>query len=92
LASTPSSNGSNSAVSIGTSAAQIVDGTSMRRSVVVQNAHASNVLYVGANSSVTTSNGIKIAAGDSISFNDYVGTLYGIASGASTDVRVFEVG
>jgi hypothetical protein len=87
-----SSAGSHAAVSIGTSAAVIRVAKSGRKSIVIQNAHASQDLYVGTTSSVTTANGVKIPAGQSFSFDDYNGALYGIASGAATDVRYFEVG
>lgn len=83
--------GSNGAATIGTSAAQIVAGNASRNGLVVQNNHATNDLYVGASSGVTTSNGVKVPAGGSIEFSEYVGPVFGIASGASTDVRYFEV-
>lgn len=79
-------------VSIGTSAAVIKAAHGSRTSLVVQNAHATNTLYVGSDSSVTTSNGVVVAAGASVTFDDYTGDVYGIASGASTDVRYFQVG
>lgn len=78
-------------VSIGTSAAVISAASRYRdQGILVQNAHASNILYVGTDSSVTTSNGLKIGAGESLLIpgNDVV---YGIASGASTDVRFMAV-
>jgi hypothetical protein len=78
--------------SIGTSAAVIVDGTSLRRGVVIQNVHATQDLYIGSDSSVATTTGLKIIAGASRELLDYSGPVYGIASGASTDVRYFEVG
>lgn len=78
-------------VSIGASAAIIKAGRTSRKSIIVQNVHATNVLYLGNNSSVTTSNGLKLAAGESVAFDGYNGDVYGIASGASTDVRYFEV-
>lgn len=76
-------------VSIGTSAATIVPARRGRKSVLVQNAHASQVLYVDSASDLTTSTGIKVVAGESVRLatRDIV---YGIASGASTDVRYLE--
>lgn len=79
-----------SVASIGTSAAQIVSGRSQRDGLVVQNLHATNNLYVG-DSTVTTSTGVKVVAGGSITVDELSGPLYGIADGASTDVRVMEV-
>lgn len=78
-------------VTIGTTAALITAQDGGRKSVLVENAHASNVLYVGNDSSVTTSNGFKIAAGASQRFYE-PGPLYGIASAASTDVRYYKEG
>lgn len=77
-------------VSIGTSAVLVVDARSRRDDVIIQNVHASNVLYLGPNSTVATSTGIKLAAGESVSVPSR-GSIYGIASGASTDVRFWEV-
>jgi hypothetical protein len=79
-----------SAVSIGTSAAVIVSGRQSRRNLIVQNAHASQDLYLGT-SGVATSTGLKVIAGASVGFEDFNGVLYGIASGAATDVRVVEI-
>jgi hypothetical protein len=86
------STGAYAAVSIGTSAGVIKAARASRRSIVVQNAHAANVLTVGMDSSVTTSNGIRLGPGDSLTLEGYTGAVYGIASAASTDVRYFEVG
>lgn len=83
--------GSYGAASVGTSASQIVASRSSRNGLVVQNIHASNDLYIGSDSSVTTSTGVKVPAGASIEFPEYVGAVYGIASGSSTTVRYFEV-
>lgn len=77
-------------VSIGTSAALIVAASKLRAGVIVQNAHASNDLYIGSDSDVTTSNGLKVAAGESILLPTRA-VVYGVASGASTDVRYFGV-
>ena len=76
------------AVSIGTSAAVIKAARSSRQSILVQNAHASNDLYVGADSSVTTSNGLKLVAGASLTLDSYTGAVYGIASAASDGCRI----
>lgn len=78
------------AKSIGTTAVLITAARNARDAVLVQNLHASNDLYVGPDSSVTSSNGIKIAAGESISVPSR-GDVYGIGSAASTDARFWEV-
>ena len=75
---------------IGTSAAVIVAASS-REYVIVKNNHATNILYLGFDSSVTTSNGMSVAAGSDRIIDGYDGAVYGIASAASTDVRYLEV-
>jgi hypothetical protein len=79
-------------VSIGATAAVIKATQGSRTSILIQNVHASQVLYLGDDADVTTSNGIKVPAGAAVSFDDYVGPIYGIASGAGTDVRYWQVG
>lgn len=75
---------------IGATAAVIADGSS-RDHITVKNNHATNILYVGFNSSVTTANGLSVAAGASVTIDGYDGPVYGIASAVSTDVRYIEV-
>lgn len=76
------------ALSVGTSVAANTNiaAAKFRKSVLIQNVHASQVLYADTDPAVTTSTGIKITAGESlrIATRDVV---YLIASGASTDVR-----
>ena len=83
----------NYTVSVGTTAAEIVTTSSdpsPRRQVWIQNADSSNDLYVGFGSDMTTANGIKLAVGAQplVFVLENNVTVYGIASGASTDVRV----
>lgn len=75
-------------VSVGASATLIRAARTSRDAVIIQNVHASQVLYLG-DSAVTTSTGLKVAAGESIQLPT-CGDVYGIASGAATDVRYFE--
>lgn len=77
------------AVSIGTTAAVVKAAFFRRESILIVNNHASQILYLGSDSSVTTSNGIPVAAGGSVRLRTK-SDVYGIASGASTDVRYFE--
>ncbi len=76
--------------SVGTSAA-VISAAKGRRSIIVQNVHASQILYVGDDDQVTASNGLRVSSGASLTLEGFTGVLYGIASGASTDVRYFEV-
>lgn len=78
-------------VTIGATAGLIKAGLSTRKSITIQNVHASQDLYLGPNSSVTTANGLKVPAGQSAIYEDYNGPVYGIASGAGTDVRYEEI-
>jgi len=76
-------------VAIGATAAVLVAARQARESVLIKNNHASQILYLGGNSSVTTSNGLPLAAGESVRVESK-NVIYAIASGASTDVRYFE--
>jgi len=83
------------ATSVGTSAV-VVNGTQYPGWILINN-HASNILYLGG-TGVTTATGFPIQPGqvfspgqvshDSISPKITDIRLFGIASGASTDVRV----
>jgi hypothetical protein len=74
-----------------TTSAQLIAGArSSREQIAVQNLHATNLLYIGPDSSVTAANGIRIAAGAE-RIVDSRGDVYAIASAASTDVRFWEI-
>lgn len=78
------------AVTVGTAAVQIDQGTSDRRYVLCVN-NGSATVYVGKDKTVTTSNGIPVSAGSSLSLN--LGPslqLWGISGTAGQDVRVLE--
>jgi len=58
--------------------------------VVVHNAHASQVLYVGWGSDVTSSSGFPIAAGGYMEFELlFTDELWAVGSGSGTDARVY---
>ena len=60
------------------------------REVTIHNAHGSQVLYVGSGSDTSTSNGLPIPAGEyKVFLLHWYDELWAIASGASTDARVF---
>ncbi len=73
----------------------IVNGRSTRSSVVIQNTSTTVDVFVGGltanGGGLTTANGLKIAAGQSLSFTDLNGSLYGIVASGSADVRYLEV-
>jgi len=89
------SQGDNYAVSVGTSATEIVTedpqhgSAGLERHVIVVNNHASQILYVGFGSDVAVGTGLPVAAGASWSASLHSrDNVYAIASGAATDVRV----
>lgn len=75
--------------SIGTSAAVLVAARQARESVLVKNNHASQILYLGGDANVTSSNGLPLAAGESVRIETKQ-VIYAVGSGASTDARFFE--
>lgn len=77
-------------VAVADSASLIKAGVTTRRSITIQNNHATQTLHIGNTSAVTTSTGLKIAAGASFTIEDYNGPIYGIASGADTTTNYFE--
>ena len=81
------------AVTVSTTEMEILAASpGRRRALMIQNAHASNDLYLGFGAGeVTASNGIKVPAGGAFTDNGpdcYSGQVRGIASGAGTSVRV----
>ena len=77
-------------VSVGTTYTRIDQGTSGRKYILIVNNSTSDTIYVGGATTVTTANGIPVAAGASLSLN--LGPslkLYAIST-ATCDVRVFE--
>lgn len=82
-------------VTIGATAAVIATAKQGRSRIIVQNNHASQILYLGDDANVTAdataTGGLKIGAGVSVTLEGFNGNLYGIASGASTPVAYFEV-
>lgn len=87
----PNTGVKSSSVSVGTSATALWSSSlANRRTVLVYN-DGSDTVYVG-DSSVTTSNGVPVAVGSSVSLNLGPGlTLYGISGTAGQDVRTLEV-
>lgn len=79
-------------VSVDTAAEIVVPRRQSRKSVTIQNWEpATNILYLGHDSSVTTTTGLALGPGESITFDDFKGDVWGIADTAATDVRYFEI-
>jgi hypothetical protein len=68
----------------------IVPVRTRREAVIIQNNHATQILYIGSDSAVDTTTGLKIAAGGSVTLETQ-GAVYGIASGATTTTNYFEI-
>jgi hypothetical protein len=82
-------------VSVGASAV-VIAAAKGRSRIIVQNNHATQILYLGDDANVTAdtaaTGGLKVAAaGASVTLEGFTGNVYGIASGASTPVAYFEV-
>jgi hypothetical protein len=71
--------------SVGTSSVKLVDNVTGASTLVITNGHATNVLYVGNSSSVTTANGCPVPPNQVITLRQVTGgSVWVIASGAST--------
>ncbi|MHA1827079.1 MAG: hypothetical protein ACTSX6_00375 [Candidatus Heimdallarchaeaceae archaeon] len=77
------------AVSVGSSPTIIRSSNSARRSLIIQNNSTVDV-YIGTDSSVTTSNGLKLLPDTSISITDSTTDWYGVVASGTADVRYIE--
>lgn len=75
--------------SVTTGATLILAANNRRKSAILYNSHATDTMYVGP-SGVTTSNGIPVVAGASLTDNASTDAWYAIAASGST-ARVLEV-
>jgi hypothetical protein len=69
-------------------------GVTNSYTIIIQNNHASNIVYVGVSNAVTSSAyGVQLATGASIALDDLTPTdqVWVIASAASTPVSVFNI-
>jgi hypothetical protein len=76
---------------VGTSAVLLIPARSTRRVAIVRNSHASNLLYVGGSSGVTTANGLLVPAGQAVELPGHETEVWAIASAASTTVAWADV-
>ena len=79
---------------ITTNATLIADASTARHSIVISNA-GSNIVYIGPDSSVTTSNGIPLQPdsiwdADSGGVKLYMGAFYAIVASGTSDIRYWE--
>lgn len=83
-------NATPSKATVTTTVTLIVSSRSGRNNLEVFNEGTVDV-YIADDNTVSTTTGYILASGQSISFEDYVGALYGITASGSSDVRVMEV-
>lgn len=86
------STGSYGTVSVGATATVIAAANSARKSLIIRNTSTGTV-YIGYDSSVTTSNGFPVAQKDAYEINQtnlYTGAVYGIVASGTSDVRKME--
>jgi hypothetical protein len=71
-----------------------ISGNPLRRSIMIQNAEATNTVYVflGAFADIAVAKSMVLIAGASISLDGYIGDVHLICAPAQTaDVRVAEI-
>ena len=78
---------SNAAHVVGVAAAELLATSATRRSIVILNNSAGDI-YLGSDATVTTANGLKITAGQTITIDKAPqAAVFAIGSGAGLDVR-----
>lgn len=82
-------NEANGQASLTSVASQIVGVRATRRSVAIINLDSSATIYLGP-AGVTTSNGLAIPAGQSVSI-PFTGAIYGVVSTGSVSVSFMEI-
>ena len=77
-------------VTVTTAATQILAANPNRAGAIIANTGAST-LFIGRDNTVTTGNGIPVAAGGSIEDNQSGDAWFGIVASGTADVRALEV-
>lgn len=79
------------AVSVGAAAVQLLAANANRRSFLVSNLHATQVLHLGFHATdPATGTGIRVGPGETREIAGWTGIVKGIATGATTPVAVVE--
>jgi len=83
-----------SSISVTTAATLIVAANPRRQSLIITNTDATNKLYLGSDSNVTTSTGVEIGTGANLTEDNggskvYCGDVWGISTG-TISVRMWE--
>jgi len=85
------SGGSYGNVSVGTTATQnVAADTTRKKGVLVHNASASVVAFIGLDNAVTDANGMKMGRGVSL-FMETTGAVFGITTSGSADIRYIAI-
>ena len=77
------------AVSVDSTATVILASRASRTGLIIQNNSVKDV-YIGADNTVTTVNGIKLEPGDIYENQDWIGAIYGIVAAGTADIRAQE--
>lgn len=78
------------ATTVAAAATQILTGHADNAAVIVTNIGA-NTVYIGSDNTVTTGDGHPLAAGATLTLEDYTGDLYGIVAAGTEAVRATAV-
>lgn len=73
-------------VSVLVTATSIIASSSSRKSITILNTDSTNPIYLGVDSTVTSSTGHKLPAGGSITLDNSNSAIYGIATGGTVVV------
>ncbi len=81
------------AVTVGTTAVKVVDGSTSRQTVALIQNNSDSDMFLGKNSSVTTSNGLKLSPGATVSVPLATEEqVWAICGSAGKDARYLRVG
>lgn len=76
-------------VSVAATATLIIASNTSQKRRNIKNV-GSQTVYLGSDSSVTTSNGFPLRALESINIGDFNGTIYGIVASSTNNVVFYE--
>lgn len=79
-----------SSATVTSSATLIVASRADRKSLTLKNLSGVSI-YISSSDTVTTGNGYILSDGTSITFDNFIGAIYGIATSGSNDISVLEV-
>ena len=75
---------------LSTASEEVLPINSNRKFAEVKNVDSVIAVYLGADSSVSTSNGHKLAAGQSFGFENYTGPVWAVAASGTPTVTTIE--